>query len=262
MGFLGTLRSSLQRHPGKVIASPKRASVAAIFRHSPVQPDKVQLLYIRRKVNPHDTWSGHMAFPGGRMNDGETELAAAIRETHEEIGLTLNESHVVGRIDDRPVYYGRTVATSHVFLLGHNEAFNPVLQAKEVSDVLWVDVDFLLSTPIQTLQIPTKYIFPKMTDIPDTIGQSKRTTLENMTHIDFPCIYLNRPDGHVHEYADDAAAAAAVRPVHDFVLWGLTYNMTSDILKAGGHNPLPSMSAAVRSIRDAIFHAGLGKSKL
>ncbi|RHY31027.1 hypothetical protein DYB32_003816 [Aphanomyces invadans] len=164
-----------------------------------------------------------------------------------------------------------------VFLLGHNEAFNPVLQAKEVSDVLWVDVDFLLSAPIQTLQIPTKYIFPKVTDIPDTIDQvtllhrcwfsrcwqqSKRTTLENMTHIDFPCIYLNRPDGHVHEYSDDAAAAAAVRPVHDFVLWGLTYNMTSDILKAGGHNPLPSMSAAVRSIRDAIFHAGLGKSKL
>ncbi|ETV78353.1 hypothetical protein, variant 1 [Aphanomyces astaci] len=210
-------------------------------------------------VNPRDTWSGHMAFPGGRTNEGEADLAAAIRETHEEIGLHLNETHVVGRLNDRPVYYGRTVAAPFVFLLGRDDAaFEPVLQAKEVSDVLWVDLDFLVTAPIQTLQIPTKYILPNVDDIPATVDEAQRDSLKAMTHINFPCIYLDRPERRVHGLPDDAVA----RPVHDFVLWGLTYNMTSDILKAGGHKALPSMSAAVRSVREAVFMDKMAKSNL
>ncbi len=48
------------------------------------------LLFIRRAEKSGDPWSGHMAFPGGHMESSDASLlAAAIRETQEEIGLDL-----------------------------------------------------------------------------------------------------------------------------------------------------------------------------
>ncbi len=44
--------------------------------------------------------SGQLAFPGGRIDPGETPLAAALRETREEIGLDVSASAVLGQLDD------------------------------------------------------------------------------------------------------------------------------------------------------------------
>jgi len=46
------------------------------------------------------------AFPGGRIDEGETPLEAAMRETQEEVGLRLDESHLLGRLDDYPTRSG------------------------------------------------------------------------------------------------------------------------------------------------------------
>jgi 8-oxo-dGTP pyrophosphatase MutT (NUDIX family) len=43
---------------------------------------------------------GQYALPGGRLDDGETTVVAALRETHEEIGLLLEADHVLGCLDD------------------------------------------------------------------------------------------------------------------------------------------------------------------
>ena len=47
------------------------------------------MLLIRRAEREGDPWSGHMAFPGGHIEAGESPLEAAIRETEEEVGLSL-----------------------------------------------------------------------------------------------------------------------------------------------------------------------------
>lgn len=44
--------------------------------------------------------SGQWAFPGGRMDPGETAEDAALRELSEEVGLKLDHDRVVGRLDD------------------------------------------------------------------------------------------------------------------------------------------------------------------
>ena len=42
----------------------------------------------KRAELERDPWSGHMAFPGGRLEPGETPLACAIREVEEELCVT------------------------------------------------------------------------------------------------------------------------------------------------------------------------------
>src|SRR5262249_28795811 len=48
-----------------------------------------------------DPWSGHMAFPGGRVDPGDADArAAAERETLEELGLSLEGAERLGQLDD------------------------------------------------------------------------------------------------------------------------------------------------------------------
>jgi len=43
---------------------------------------------------------GQMSFPGGRTDDGEESLAAALREAHEEIALEPGRVELLGRLDE------------------------------------------------------------------------------------------------------------------------------------------------------------------
>ena len=50
--------------------------------------------------------AGQWALPGGRLDPGETAERAALRELAEEVGLDLDESAVMGRLDDYPTRSG------------------------------------------------------------------------------------------------------------------------------------------------------------
>ena len=49
------------------------------------------------KLSSH---AGQRAYPGGRLDQGETVEQAALRELEEEVGLSLHASQVLGRLDD------------------------------------------------------------------------------------------------------------------------------------------------------------------
>ena len=55
------------------------------------------LLTLRPDTMP--THAGQIAFPGGRIEAGETARAAAIRETQEEVGIGEQDLMLIGRLD-------------------------------------------------------------------------------------------------------------------------------------------------------------------
>lgn len=66
------------------------AGVALLVRPAVAGPE---LLLIRRAEHPLDPWSGHIAFPGGRREEEDTDsVDTAVRETREEVGIDLRAS--------------------------------------------------------------------------------------------------------------------------------------------------------------------------
>lgn len=53
-----------------------------------------------RRSSRLNTHAAQWALPGGRIDSGETAAQAALRETEEEVGVQLDESSVLGVLDD------------------------------------------------------------------------------------------------------------------------------------------------------------------
>jgi len=81
--------------PGTLLAD-RRAAVAAVVR---VRERGPEVLLIERAEREGDRWSGQVALPGGREDEGDVDLrATAMREAREEVGLALDGARLLGRL--------------------------------------------------------------------------------------------------------------------------------------------------------------------
>lgn len=123
MATLDDIAAALVKPAQRVVyEGAPRASVAVV-----VVPG-LDLLMISRAAREGDPWSGHVAFPGGRMQAGdETPLHAAIRETHEEIGVDLSGARVLGELDEVPTVHPLPplLVRPYVFALDRVPAVQP-----------------------------------------------------------------------------------------------------------------------------------------
>ena len=57
-------------------------------------------MLLTRRAATLSNHAGQWALPGGRIDEGESPEAAALRELHEEVGLHIAPSEVLGTLDD------------------------------------------------------------------------------------------------------------------------------------------------------------------
>ena len=104
------LSANLERFDVRPIDDPelRQAAVAIVVgpgedNNGPSEDATILLTLRPRSIRRH---SGQYALPGGRLDNGETTLTAALRELDEELGLRLQPSSVIGMLDDYPTRSG------------------------------------------------------------------------------------------------------------------------------------------------------------
>ena len=142
------LQSVLSAHTPVEVSDEgvRKAAVALIFRAG--DEGRPELLFIKRAEYPGDPWSGQVAFPGGREEQGDGSLMdTAIRETHEETGIDLaRDGKVVGRLDDlypRSVRLPPISVRPFVFVL---DSEVPLTLSSEVALAFWIPFGSLMHT--------------------------------------------------------------------------------------------------------------------
>ena len=74
----------------------KQAAVAVCV----TQRERTPALLLTRRAAQLRTHAGQWALPGGRRDDGETAVQGALRELTEEVGLSLDDTQILGILDD------------------------------------------------------------------------------------------------------------------------------------------------------------------
>lgn len=170
--------------------------------------DGLHLLYEVRASSLHHHRS-EVCFPGGRMEQGESPTACALRETWEELGIAPQQIQVFGEAD---FLYLRTEELMRpvVGLLRDvdPEALN--LNPQEVSVVFTVPVSWLCQNPPQLYRYPLK---PEVS-------------------ADFPYDAVQTPADYT--WTPGSMEVPVYRGL-SFPLWGLTARITNQFINSFHH---------------------------
>jgi 8-oxo-dGTP pyrophosphatase MutT (NUDIX family) len=107
--FDDRLRGAITRNLDLAVATPlhatglKRAAVCVVVTDDGSGGAALVLTLRAKHLSAH---SGQFALPGGRVDPGETDVDAALREAREEINLELPRDAILGRLDDYPTRSG------------------------------------------------------------------------------------------------------------------------------------------------------------
>jgi 8-oxo-dGTP pyrophosphatase MutT (NUDIX family) len=151
----------------------EKAAVAVVLREG---ARSAEVLLIERAVHEHDPWSGHMAFPGGRMEPGDASTRqTAARETFEEVGIELTGAEYLGQVDElvgNRRFASRLAVSAHAFHLDWHQPF--ALDPNEVQHALWF--------PLAGLHDDHRQVEHVVPELPD---------------VRFPGVVVGEPDRHV-----------------------------------------------------------------
>jgi 8-oxo-dGTP pyrophosphatase MutT (NUDIX family) len=104
----------------------------------------LEVLFIERAERENDPWSRQIAFPGGRRDPDDADLAAtAIRETREETGVELGQAERLAALNDmhpRTPVLPPVVVRPYVFGLPQRPEITP---SDEVHAAFWVPLAIL-----------------------------------------------------------------------------------------------------------------------
>ena len=123
----------LNTRPGQ-----KNASVLV-----PIVMRKQPNIILTKRPDTMREHAGQIAFPGGKREEGESALDAALRETHEEIGIVARDINIIGRLPSFNAASNYRI-TPFVGIIDPNA--NIIADSREVDDVFEVRLDYLMNS--------------------------------------------------------------------------------------------------------------------
>jgi 8-oxo-dGTP pyrophosphatase MutT (NUDIX family) len=130
------------------LQSRNRAAVLIPLVRSERADDYDLLLTLRTETVEHH--KGQVSFPGGAADDNDAdEIATALREAQEEVGIPASDVRILGTMD--------AIAASSLFhitpVVGYLEhAPHLTLQPNEVAEVFYVPLSFFLDPANETTE--------------------------------------------------------------------------------------------------------------
>jgi 8-oxo-dGTP pyrophosphatase MutT (NUDIX family) len=134
----GLCAAFMRAQPEEAAPELKRAAVAIVLTATSDASETALLL--TRRASGLRSHRAQWALPGGRCDAGETQIQAALRELHEELGLALGEDSVLGLLDDYPTRSGYLI-TPVVVWAGVAQAMTP--NPAEVASVHPIPLDMI-----------------------------------------------------------------------------------------------------------------------
>ncbi|HEY2428766.1 MAG TPA: CoA pyrophosphatase [Acidimicrobiales bacterium] len=127
-----------RRPPSDANGARQSAVLAALF-----DEDGEAHLILTRRASTLRSHRSEVAFPGGRVEPGETLVAAALREAHEEVGIEPASVEVIGTLSPLMTFSSAALITPFIGLL----PARPVLRANpaEVERVFDVRLSELIA---------------------------------------------------------------------------------------------------------------------
>ena len=127
--------------PDSVTTTGLRLAAVAIIVRDKSSPS---VLMIKRAERKGDPWSGQVAFPGGKMQEGDASArATAARETYEEVGIDLESAaDFLGYAQSMVTHTGTMEVVPAVFLLRGQVRVKP---NEEVASHRWIKLDRMLA---------------------------------------------------------------------------------------------------------------------
>jgi 8-oxo-dGTP pyrophosphatase MutT (NUDIX family) len=96
---LGQMLSQLETLPSICHCDKRPGPVHAAVAVVLVECEGPCVLFIKKREHEGYDWSGHMAFPGGRIDkEDQSSFAAALRELEEEVGLPPESVEALGSL--------------------------------------------------------------------------------------------------------------------------------------------------------------------
>lgn len=146
----GGASSDFDLNPGLVL-SPDRilrpAAVLIAVTGSDSPCPKVILTKRSSQLRHHP---GQIAFPGGKVDPGDDgPTGAALRESHEEVGLPPSQVEILGSLPQHETVTGFQITPVLGFVRG---PFTPIPEAGEVDEVFEVPLAHLLSIPRYSIE--------------------------------------------------------------------------------------------------------------